>query len=96
MRAPQHTYGNLSSAGAHTTHPSFPRPHPLLGYLIRPIEHGADIVTHSATKWIGGHGTVLGGVVVDGGNEHLRTTQLPYPQAVLDPASAKRLITPRL
>ncbi|KAI0367903.1 O-acetylhomoserine ami [Pilatotrama ljubarskyi] len=37
------------------------------GYLIRPIEHGADIVTHSATKWIGGHGTVLGGVVVDGG-----------------------------
>ncbi|RDX50735.1 O-acetylhomoserine ami [Lentinus brumalis] len=37
------------------------------GYLIRPIEHGADIVTHSATKWIGGHGTVLGGVVIDGG-----------------------------
>ena len=35
-------------------------------------------------------------VVVDGGNEHLRATQLPYPQAVLDPASAKRLITPRL
>ncbi|KAI0641748.1 O-acetylhomoserine ami [Trametes meyenii] len=40
---------------------------PNVGYLIRPIEHGADIVTHSATKWIGGHGTVLGGVVVDGG-----------------------------
>ncbi|KAH9850398.1 O-acetylhomoserine ami [Lenzites betulinus] len=37
------------------------------GYLMRPIEHGADIVTHSATKWIGGHGTVLGGVVIDGG-----------------------------
>ena len=37
------------------------------GYLIRPIEHGADIVLHSATKWIGGHGTVLGGVVVDSG-----------------------------
>ncbi|KAI0660172.1 O-acetylhomoserine ami [Cubamyces menziesii] len=37
------------------------------GYLIRPIEYGADIVTHSATKWIGGHGTVLGGVVIDGG-----------------------------
>ncbi|MCQ2500578.1 MAG: O-acetylhomoserine aminocarboxypropyltransferase/cysteine synthase [Lachnospiraceae bacterium] len=36
-------------------------------YLIRPIEHGADIVVHSATKFIGGHGTSLGGVVVDGG-----------------------------
>ncbi|SEQ21018.1 O-acetylhomoserine (thiol)-lyase [Lachnospiraceae bacterium RM5] len=36
-------------------------------YLIRPIEHGADIVVHSATKFIGGHGTVLGGVIVDGG-----------------------------
>ena len=36
-------------------------------YWIRPIEHGADIVVHSATKFIGGHGTTLGGVVVDGG-----------------------------
>ena len=36
-------------------------------YLIRPIEHGADIVVHSATKFIGGHGTSLGGVIVDGG-----------------------------
>ncbi|MCH3968455.1 MAG: O-acetylhomoserine aminocarboxypropyltransferase/cysteine synthase [Atopobiaceae bacterium] len=36
-------------------------------YLIRPIEHGADIVVHSATKFIGGHGTTLGGIVVDGG-----------------------------
>lgn len=36
-------------------------------YLIRPIEHGADIVLHSATKFIGGHGTTLGGVIVDGG-----------------------------
>ncbi len=36
-------------------------------YLIRPIEHGADIVIHSATKFIGGHGTTLGGIVVDGG-----------------------------
>lgn len=35
-------------------------------YLIRPIEHGADIVVHSATKFIGGHGTTLGGVIVDG------------------------------
>ena len=37
-------------------------------YLFRPIEHGADIVVHSATKFIGGHGRVIGGVVVDGGN----------------------------
>jgi len=36
-------------------------------YLIRPIEHGADIVVHSATKFIGGHGTTLGGVIIDGG-----------------------------
>ncbi len=36
-------------------------------YLLRPIEHGADIVVHSATKFIGGHGTVMGGVIVDGG-----------------------------
>ena len=36
-------------------------------FLIRPIEHGADIVLHSATKFIGGHGTTLGGVIVDGG-----------------------------
>ena len=36
-------------------------------FLIRPIEHGADIVVHSATKFIGGHGTVMGGVVIDGG-----------------------------
>jgi O-acetylhomoserine (thiol)-lyase len=36
-------------------------------YLIRPFEHGADIVLHSATKFLGGHGTVIGGVIVDGG-----------------------------
>src|SRR6478672_1528963 len=36
-------------------------------YLIRPFEHGADIVVHSATKFLGGHGTVLGGIIVDGG-----------------------------
>ncbi len=36
-------------------------------YLIRPIEHGADIVVHSATKYLGGHGTAIGGVIVDGG-----------------------------
>ena len=38
------------------------------GYLVRPIEHGADIVVASATKWIGGHGTSIGGVIVDSGN----------------------------
>ena len=39
----------------------------LSGYLIRPIEHGADIVVHSATKWIGGHGNTIAGVVIDSG-----------------------------
>lgn len=38
------------------------------GAIVRPIEHGANIVTASATKWIGGHGTSIGGVIVDGGN----------------------------
>ncbi|RKX74347.1 MAG: bifunctional O-acetylhomoserine aminocarboxypropyltransferase/cysteine synthase [Spirochaetes bacterium] len=37
-------------------------------YLLKPIEYGADIVIHSLTKWLGGHGTAIGGVVVDGGN----------------------------
>ncbi|SEK84178.1 bifunctional o-acetylhomoserine/o-acetylserine sulfhydrylase [Rhodococcus maanshanensis] len=37
-------------------------------YLIRPLEHGADIVVHSATKYLGGHGTAIAGVIVDGGN----------------------------
>ena len=36
-------------------------------YLNRPIEHGTDIVMHSATKWLGGHGIAIGGVLVDGG-----------------------------
>ncbi|KAJ3331706.1 Homocysteine synthase, partial [Kappamyces sp. JEL0680] len=38
------------------------------GYLFNPLKHGANIVTHSATKWIGGHGNTIGGVVIDGGN----------------------------
>lgn len=38
------------------------------GYLFQPLQHGANIVTSSATKWIGGHGTTIGGVIVDGGN----------------------------
>ncbi|WPC43555.1 homocysteine synthase [Clostridium sp. JS66] len=37
-------------------------------YLVRPIEYGADVVVHSATKFIGGHGTTIGGIIVDGGN----------------------------
>lgn len=37
------------------------------GYIIRPFEHGADIITHSATKWINGHGNTIAGVVIDGG-----------------------------
>ena len=35
---------------------------------MKPIEHGADIIMHSATKWIGGHGIAIGGVLIDGGN----------------------------
>ncbi len=38
------------------------------GYIFRPLEHGANVVVESATKWIGGHGTTLGGVIIDGGN----------------------------
>ncbi|MFK8052011.1 MAG: O-acetylhomoserine aminocarboxypropyltransferase/cysteine synthase family protein [Woeseiaceae bacterium] len=38
------------------------------GYLVRPIDHGADVVVESATKWIGGHGTSVGGVIIDSGN----------------------------
>lgn len=38
------------------------------GYLFRPLDHGANVVVQSATKWIGGHGTSIGGVIVDGGN----------------------------
>ncbi|MFN8208597.1 MAG: O-acetylhomoserine aminocarboxypropyltransferase/cysteine synthase [Bacteroidales bacterium] len=38
------------------------------GYLFRPLEHGANIIVESATKWIGGHGTSIGGIIVDGGN----------------------------
>ncbi len=49
-------------------------------YLIRPIEHGADIVIHSATKFIGGHGTTLGGVIVDSGNFDWLKNEDKYPQ----------------
>ena len=48
-------------------------------YLIRPIEYGADIVIHSATKFIGGHGTSLGGVIVDGGNFDWKANADKFP-----------------
>ena len=48
-------------------------------YLCRPIEHGADIVVHSATKFLGGHGTTLGGVIVDGGRFDFKAHADRYP-----------------
>ncbi|MCQ2587892.1 MAG: O-acetylhomoserine aminocarboxypropyltransferase/cysteine synthase [Treponema sp.] len=51
-------------------------------YLIRPLEHGADIVVHSATKFIGGHGTSLGGIIVDGGKFNWKNGKFP---AISDP-----------
>lgn len=47
------------------------------GYLFRPLEHGANIVTASATKWIGGHGTSIGGVIIDGGNYNWGNGKFP-------------------
>jgi O-acetylhomoserine (thiol)-lyase len=47
------------------------------GYLFRPLEHGAHIVVESATKWIGGHGTSIGGVIVDGGNYNWGNGKFP-------------------
>ncbi len=47
------------------------------GYLCRPIDHGADIVVSSATKWIGGHGSSIGGVIVDSGNFDWRNGRFP-------------------
>lgn len=47
------------------------------GYLCRPLEHGADIVTASATKWIGGHGTSIGGIIVDGGKYNWGNGKFP-------------------
>lgn len=47
------------------------------GYLFRPLEHGANIVVESATKWIGGHGTTIGGVIIDGGNYNWGNGKFP-------------------
>ena len=56
-------------------------------FLIRPIEHGADIVVHSATKFIGGHGTSLGGVIVDGGTFDWKAQPEKFPTlATPDPS----------
>ncbi|KAL4903530.1 OAH sulfhydrylase [Aspergillus multicolor] len=50
------------------------------GYFVRPIEHSADIVVHSATKWIGGHGTTIGGVVIDSGKFDWGKNAARFPQ----------------
>ena len=55
-------------------------------YLIRPLEHGADIVVHSATKFIGGHGTTLGGVIVDGGRFDWKASGKYAPIAASNPS----------
>lgn len=47
------------------------------GYLFRPLEHGANVVVASATKWIGGHGTSIGGVIIDGGNYNWGNGKFP-------------------
>lgn len=52
------------------------------GYFIQPIKHGADIVVHSATKWIGGHGTTIGGIVVDSGKFDWGAHADRFPQFV--------------
>lgn len=52
------------------------------GYYARPIDHGADIVVHSATKWIGGHGTTIGGVVIDSGKFDWGKNGARFPQFV--------------
>ena len=74
------TFGNPNSDVAHRQHiplivdNTFGTP-----YLIRPIEHGADIVIHSATKFIGGHGSSLGGVIVDGGTFDWKANADKFP-----------------
>ena len=55
-------------------------------YLIRPIEHGADIVVHSATKFLGGHGTTLGGIIVDGGKFDWKASGKYAPIAAPNPS----------
>ncbi|ROP50331.1 MULTISPECIES: O-acetylhomoserine aminocarboxypropyltransferase/cysteine synthase family protein [unclassified Rathayibacter] len=53
-------------------------------YLLRPLEHGADIVVHSASKFLAGHGAVIAGVIVDGGRFDWRTPQYPHLAAAIE------------
>ena len=63
------------------------------GYFIRPIDHGADIVVHSATKWIGGHGTTIGGVIVDSGKFPWGDHAARFPQFTEVRASCLAVLT---
>lgn len=64
--------------------------------LVRPFDHGADVVVHSATKYIGGHGNAIGGLVVDGGRFDWRAQALRYPQFTEpDPAFNQVVFTER-
>ena len=69
-------------------------------YLLRPIEHGADIVVESATKFIGGHGTTIGGVIIDGGTFDWAANAEKFPQLTQPnprpAATPKRAATPSL
>ncbi|KAJ6612549.1 Cys/Met metabolism PLP-dependent enzyme-domain-containing protein [Mycena sp. CBHHK59/15] len=56
------------------------------GYIVKPISLGADIIVHSATKWIGGHGTIIAGVIIDSGNFDWRTSN-KFP-SITGPSSA--------
>ncbi len=64
-------------------------------YLLRPIEHGADIVVHSASKFLAGHGTVLGGVIVDAGRIDWAATPDRYPHLAKHPGADGRTFTER-
>ncbi|KAI1375111.1 Cys/Met metabolism PLP-dependent enzyme-domain-containing protein [Hypoxylon crocopeplum] len=57
------------------------------GYYVRPIDHGADIVIHSATKWIGGHGTTIGGIIIDAGTFNWGCHKSRFPEMVEPSAS---------
>ena len=61
-------------------------------FLIRPIEHGADIVVHSATKFIGGHGTSLGGIIVDSGNFDWKAYPEKFPSLTLPDPSCHGIV----
>ena len=64
-------------------------------YLLRPIEHGADIVVHSASKFLAGHGTVLGGVIVDAGRIDWAATAGRYPHLADNPGTDGRTFAER-